>query len=157
MTNRIALILFLVIVAALAVLFVTIRDLAVRRITRAVPALSVAAVMAGIVTVGAGIASLFTPWQTVDAGQGVAVAAAAVAIICGYLLLVHSMRWGALAVVTPFRYTSLIWALLAGWFVFGDWPAWPTWIGAGLIVATGLFTLWRERALERRQARIARL
>ena len=143
--------------ALMAVLFVVVRDLAVRRISGEVPALSVAAAMAGIVTAGALVASVFTPWQAVTAGQGIAIAAASVAIVCGYLLLVFAMRWGALAVVTPFRYTALIWALLAGWLVFGDWPATPTWIGSALIVATGLFTLWRERALERRQARVARL
>ncbi|QFU07628.1 EamA-like transporter family protein [Rhodobacteraceae bacterium THAF1] len=141
--------------ALLSVLFVTIRDLTVRRITRSVPAFLVAAAMSGIVTVGAGIASLFTPWQSVGAGQSFAVTAAAIAIVGGYLFLVYAMRWGALAVVTPFRYTALIWALIAGWLVFGDWPAWPTWIGAGLIVATGLFTFWRERALELRLQRKA--
>jgi S-adenosylmethionine uptake transporter len=60
------------------------------------------------------------------------------------------MRVGDVSFVAPFRYTGLIWALVLGWLVFGDWPKPLTLIGAGIIVATGLFTLYRERALLRR-------
>ena len=55
-----------------------------------------------------------------------------------------AMRVGEVAVVTPFRYTSLVWALLLGWLVFGDWPRPLTLVGAALIAGTGLYTLWRE-------------
>ena len=42
---------------------------------------------------------------------------------------------------------SLLVALALGYLVFGDWPDRVTFIGAGLVVATGLFTLWRERKM----------
>jgi S-adenosylmethionine uptake transporter len=60
------------------------------------------------------------------------------------------MRAGDIGFIAPFRYTGLIWALLLGWFLFGDWPSTLTLTGAAIIVATGLFTLYRERALMRR-------
>jgi S-adenosylmethionine uptake transporter len=41
----------------------------------------------------------------------------------------------------------LLAALIIGWAVFGDWPAPLTLIGAGIVVTTGLFTLYRERQL----------
>ena len=58
---------------------------------------------------------------------------------------VMAMRHGEIGVVTQFRYTALLVALALGYFVFGDWPDGLTLIGAALVVATGLFTLWRER------------
>jgi S-adenosylmethionine uptake transporter len=60
------------------------------------------------------------------------------------------MRVGDIGAVAPFRYSSLLVALVAGYFVFGDWPDAITILGALIVVATGLFTLWRERKLERR-------
>jgi drug/metabolite transporter (DMT)-like permease len=44
-------------------------------------------------------------------------------------------------------YTSLIWALLFGWAIWGQLPASATWLGAPLIVAAGLLVIWRERRL----------
>jgi S-adenosylmethionine uptake transporter len=57
------------------------------------------------------------------------------------------MRVGEIGFVAPFRYTALVWALLLGWFVFGDWPRPLTLLGAAIVVATGIFTLYRERRL----------
>ena len=54
------------------------------------------------------------------------------------------MRVGEIGFVAPFRYTMLIWALVLGWLVFGDWPKPMTLAGAALVAATGLYTLWRE-------------
>jgi S-adenosylmethionine uptake transporter len=65
------------------------------------------------------------------------------------------MRVGEISFVAPFRYTSLIWALILGWVVFGDWPQTITLIGAAIVVASGLFTLYREAQVSRR-ARAAR-
>jgi hypothetical protein len=62
---------------------------------------------------------------------------------------------GEIGFVAPFRYTSLIWALLLGWMVFGDFPAPLTMLGAAIVVASGLFTFWRERQLANEQIRRA--
>ena len=82
-------------------------------------------------------------------------AGASAFIICGYSFSVMVMRVGEVSFVAPFRYTGLVWALILGLVVFGDWPAVPTLIGASLIVGTGIFTLLRERSL-RRQAKTLR-
>ena len=68
-------------------------------------------------------------------------------IIGGYFFSVRVMRVGEISFVAPFRYTGLVWALLLGWLAFGDWPTPLTLLGAGIVVATGLFTLYRERTL----------
>mgnify|MGYP006970156193 FL=1 len=50
----------------------------------------------------------------------------------------------------------MLWALLLGWFIFGDWQGTLTMIGAGIVVATGVFTLYRERALKIQAEKVRR-
>ena len=136
--------------ALISVLCVTARDLATRRLSRAVPSLMVTLCASTSVFVLAGLASLGTPWQPVSQDMSLLIIAAGLFVVGGYFFSVQVMRVGDVSFVAPFRYTGLIWALVLGWLVFGDWPKPLTLIGAGIIVATGLFTLYRERALLRR-------
>ena len=48
------------------------------------------------------------------------------------------------SVLSPFAYTNLIWTVSIGYLVFGDLPDRWTWLGAAVIVASGLYTLYRE-------------
>ncbi|NJN05564.1 MAG: DMT family transporter [Rhodobacteraceae bacterium] len=136
--------------ALISVLCVTARDLATRRLSRAVPSLMVTLCASTAVFVLAGLASLGTPWEPVSPDMRLLIIAAGLFVVGGYFFSVQVMRVGDVSFVAPFRYTGLIWALVLGWVVFGDWPKPLTLIGAGIIVATGLFTLYRERALLRR-------
>ena len=54
------------------------------------------------------------------------------------------MRVGEMGYVAPFRYTSLLAAIVLGLVVFGDWPDMWTWAGSGLVVGAGVYTIWRE-------------
>ncbi|MBN8805088.1 MAG: permease [Sphingopyxis sp. 65-8] len=63
------------------------------------------------------------------------------------LSLTGALRLAPVAVVTPMDYSSLLWSIACGWFFFGTLPAETTWIGAPLIVASGLFIAWREHRL----------
>lgn len=76
----------------------------------------------------------------------------AVAVVMGvsaYYAVVAGMRLGDVAVVTPFRYTRMVFALIVGATVFGETPDMFMVLGVSLIVGSGLFTLWRERLLRR--------
>ncbi|RVV96540.1 DMT family transporter [Mesobaculum littorinae] len=132
--------------ALLAVAFVTVRDLTARRMSREVPSFTVAISAAVAVTVFMGAGSVFVDWAPMGVGALLAGFGASVFVIAGYLCSVAAMRVGEIGAVAPFRYTSLLVALVLGFLVFGDWPATPTLIGGALVVATGLFTLYRERA-----------
>ena len=61
--------------------------------------------------------------------------------IAGYAALTEAMRSGQVSVVTPFRYTRLVFALLLGALVFGESPDAMTLLGAGVIVLAGIWTL----------------
>ena len=132
-----------------AVACVTVRDLAVRRMSGALPSLTVAFVAAAGVTLTFAFVAALQPWQPVSSGAALRLGAAAVSILLAYILSVATMRVGEIAVVAPFRYTGLVVALILGWLVFDEWPAALTLAGAALIVASGVFTLWREQTLAR--------
>ena len=61
--------------------------------------------------------------------------------------LTGALRLAPVAVVTPMDYSSLLWSIACGWWLFGTYPDEMTWIGAPLIIASGLFIVWREHRL----------
>ena len=65
--------------------------------------------------------------------------------ILAYAALTTAMRAGEVAVVTPFRYTRLVFAMVLGGLVFGERPDTATLTGAAIIVASGVFLLSRHR------------
>jgi drug/metabolite transporter (DMT)-like permease len=69
------------------------------------------------------------------------------------ICLTASLRFAPVPVVVPFDYTQLLWAVLLGWLVFADEPAPTTWLGAAIIIASGLYSLYREHRLGREAAR----
>ena len=138
-----------------AVAFVTLRDLATRRLSRDVPSVLVTLITSASIMVFFGLASLPQGWAPVDARAALLIGGAAVMLIGGYLFSIMVMRTGEISFVAPFRYTSLLWALLLGWAVFGDWPQPVTLAGAAIVVASGVFTLYREAQVSWR-ARAAR-
>lgn len=132
-----------------AVGFVVIRDLSTRRLSPAVPSLTVAVVTAVAITSMGGIGTVANGWVPVEFGVVLRLSGAAVFIIGGYLLSIMVMRVGEIAVVTPFRYTAMVWAILLGIIVFGDIPDGLTLIGSAIVVGIGVCTFYRERQVEK--------
>ena len=140
-----------------AVAAVTLRDLTTRRLPRDVPSITVAIYAAGSVSVAAALlAGADGGWPPIPPLAALLMLAAAACLVVGYLAAVAAMRVGEVGVVAPFRYTSLLYAIVLGWLVFGQLPGRMTLIGAAIVVATGLFTLYRERRLRRAGLRAVR-
>lgn len=135
--------------ALLAVLSITVRDLCARAMSSQVQSLTVTLLTSAVVTVAAGLAAVSEPWVPVTGIQAGMIVVAALLIGGGYLFSVMVMRVGDVAFTSTFRYSGLLWALLLGWLVFGDWPGPVTMAGAVLVVSAGAFTLYRERAQAR--------
>lgn len=124
---------------------VVVRDLAARSLSRAVPSIMVA-LCAGVAVLVMGlIGTVVQGWQPVGGREALLILFAAGMLTFGYTLSVMAMRVGEIGFVAPFRYSALIWAIFLGWFAFGTLPDGLTLFGAALVVATGMFTLWRER------------
>jgi drug/metabolite transporter (DMT)-like permease len=64
-----------------------------------------------------------------------------------HIFLTESYRYAAASVVAPFDYTAMLWALLLGWWMFDELPQPLVYVGAAIVVAAGLFVIWRERQL----------
>jgi drug/metabolite transporter (DMT)-like permease len=130
---------------------VVVRDLSVRKLQGKLPSAVVALGAAVAVTVMGWIGTALQGWTPISSAEGAKVLGAGLFLIVGYLTSVAAMRHGDIGLVAPFRYTSLLWAIVLGLVVFGDLPDFWTLVGAGIVVGAGLFTLWRERQLRRQK------
>jgi drug/metabolite transporter (DMT)-like permease len=125
--------------------FVVVRDLATRRFSKGLSSTTAAIWAAATVTAMGVIGVSQTGWQPVTLRAGAEIAGAAVFLIAGYILAIKVMRVGEIGVVAPFRYTSLLFAIILGWLLFGTLPDGWTLIGGAIVVASGIYMLWRER------------
>lgn len=131
-----------------AVACATMRDIAMRRMSHDVPSVFVALIAAvGVTGLGA-VGSLFTPWQPFTVTSGLQLTGAMTFMIFAYIASASAMRFGEIGFVAPFRYTSLLVALILGIVIFGEWPNTLALAGGAIVVATGLFTLYRETKLQ---------
>ena len=70
----------------------------------------------------------------------------------GQLFLTSSLRFAPVSAVVPFDYVQLLWAVLFGWLLWDTRPPATTWAGAAVIIASGLYTIYREHRLGRDRA-----
>lgn len=99
-------------------------------------------------TLAVGAAGLLTlPWGWSPVGLLDVAYLALIGVVAtlAHMCMNQSLRLAPAAVVVPYTYTSLLWAILLGWLFFADLPTLPMLAGAGIIVASGLFVLHRER------------
>ena len=121
------------------------RDLATRKIPNEIPSIFISAVTAvAITTVGGAMIVPMGGWQPVPLDVLARLALSSALLLVGYQTIVSAMRLGEISFIAPFRYTSLIWAIAIGFVFFGELPdLWMT-IGVAIIVASGLYTFYRE-------------
>ena len=133
--------------ALLTVVVMVARDLITRKLPSDTPSLLVAFGSATSITVVALIVAgptLLTPFTITE---GLSLAAAAFFIFLGYTFVILGVRSGEFGAVAPFRYTGIVFALLLGWLVFGEFPAPLVLLGSAIIVTSGLYSLFRENKL----------
>ncbi|GAB4366128.1 MAG: DMT family transporter [Kiloniellaceae bacterium] len=138
--------------AVVAVAFMVLRDLSTRRFSQAVPSLYVAFMTALLTGAFAGAVALTRDWQPMEPRHFGLLSASAGFLFFGYLFSIMAMRVGDVAVVSPFRYTIMIWAIVMGIVVFAEYPDRWTLTGAAIVVGMGIYTFYRERKLMRRAA-----
>jgi drug/metabolite transporter (DMT)-like permease len=128
-----------------SVICVVLRDLSTRYFSSDLPSTTGAIWASVAVTLMGGLGVVNEGWHPLTL-QGVGqTSAAAGFLIVGYLAAIKVMRVGDLAVVAPFRYTSLLFAILLGWARFGTLPDHLTLIGGAVVVASGVYMLMHER------------
>lgn len=130
-----------------SMLLIVLRDLVTRNLGRDINAATIAFHAALGVTVMGIVGGLGEAWVIPDLTQLALLTLGAGFLTLGYVTAVAAMRVGEIAYVAPFRYTSLIVAILAGLLIFGEMPDLWTLAGAALVVGAGVYTIWREAQL----------
>jgi drug/metabolite transporter (DMT)-like permease len=140
--------------AVLAVVGLAIRDLATRVAPITVSSIQLSGyAFASLIPAGLIVLSITGEVTLPSARNWGFLIAAQIFGMSAYVAIVAAMRLGDVSVITPFRYTRLIFALIIGIGIFGERPDMLTYMGAALIIASGLYTVLRERQLARRMAR----
>ena len=137
--------------AVLGVFGLSLRDLATRMVPARIGSAQLSA-WSFAATVPAGLVWNLVagaPWVTLDPPDWGLFAATQGVGVLAYGALVQATRRGAVAVVAPFRYSRIVFAMIVGTLVFGERPDFWTLAGTGIIVASGLYALWRETRLAR--------
>jgi drug/metabolite transporter (DMT)-like permease len=102
------------------------------------------------------LGSLPFGWVMPDAVDTAYLVAAGICGGIGQILLTQSYRFGEASLIAPFDYTSMIWALIVSLAIFGTWPSSIVLTGAAIVIAAGLFVIWREHRLGIERARSRR-
>ncbi|MCC0043695.1 MAG: DMT family transporter [Brucellaceae bacterium] len=129
-----------------SVCFAAARDLITRQLPHEIPSLLVSTTTAlGVTLAGAVLLVPLGGWSPMKAADIGFLAVAAVLLLVGYQFIIVAMRSGEIAFVAPFRYTSLLWAVMFGFFLFDERLNTPMIVGSALIIGSGLYSLYRER------------
>ncbi len=141
------------VLVVISVLFAAARDLATRAMPPAIPSLLITAATAIVVTVtGFVMVGVKGNWVPMEGVQVLTLAAAASFLFVGYQFIVLAMRTGEIAYVVPYRYTSLLFSILLGYLFFAEIPDAYTIVGSLVVIAMGIFTLYRELVRAREAA-----
>jgi drug/metabolite transporter (DMT)-like permease len=97
----------------------------------------------------AGAATMLWDYQPLDWAQ------TGILILCGVtgglgqICMTYSYRYAEPSLLAPFDYAAMIWAVALGYFIFAEVPERIVLAGAGVVIASGLYIVWRERQLHK--------
>jgi drug/metabolite transporter (DMT)-like permease len=139
------------VLAIIAVITLAVRDLVTRRLPPEVGSGLLSAGAFGSMGIAGLVLLLIGGQQAVapTAGQGALMAATLCFGLLGYITMVIATRIAEIAVIAPFRYSRLLFAMLLAVTVFGERPDALTLLGAALIAGAGIYAMWREARLRR--------
>lgn len=120
------------------------RDIITRMLTLTDSTTATFAVTTGVIILSGLVLSLFSGWAPIRLADLWLFALVAFFQGTAHFLLIETFRYAEAKTVAPFKYASILWAMLIGYLVWGETP--DAWIvgGGTLIVASGLYILHRE-------------
>jgi drug/metabolite transporter (DMT)-like permease len=121
------------------------RDMLTRAMPTALPTVLIALVTTMAVCLAGLAMALFESWQSLARMETAILAIAAVCAALGNYALIAACRGVDLSVVTPFRYSIVVWAILLSYFVWGETPDATSALGIALISAAGLYAVYSSR------------
>ncbi len=141
--------------AVMGVCGLGLRDLITRLSPPHIPSISLATWgFAATIPIGFGLILVSPVPNDITALSMSHMGAAILVTALGYYAVTQAMRMAPAAIVSPFRYTRLIFTMSLGILIFGERPDGLTLLGAAIILSAGLYALYRERKLALEQDRI---
>jgi drug/metabolite transporter (DMT)-like permease len=144
-------------VALVTAVLVAGRDLATRFVPSDVPSTVVALASTAAVGLAGVLAGIGETWPPLGGREMAYILGAGVLVTLGNLANIMAFRGTDVSVVSPFRYSVILWAIVLGIMVFGELPDPTAFLGIALIVGSGVYTIHRERVRQREAARAAAL
>lgn len=130
------------IVPVLAALTSAFRDTVTRYLSRSDTSIAIL-FWSMIAVIAAASLSALAGWKPVTPGALAWLAGCGVLNAAAHFLMIDSLRLGDASLVSPFRYTSLVWAAILGFLIWGHLPDLWTVLGAAVIIAGGIYIIER--------------
>ncbi len=132
------------------------RDLSTRALKQGIPTFLANAWASLFVCIGGAALQTFAGGWTMPNADEIRLLVYATGLgLVAYTAITIGLRIGETAAVAPFRYSRLVFAMIIGAILFGERPDALTYVGSALVIATGVYTLWRERRRRAEALRIA--
>jgi drug/metabolite transporter (DMT)-like permease len=131
------------------VVVVALRDLVTKRIPAHVPLLIIALANAIFVSLSGFGFSLLQGFQKIEFWQLELLLGAGLLVTCGYVFILATVRLGELSATAPFRYSEIVFAIIAGILIFNEYPDLFSYIGMALVIVAGLYAAHREAFQDR--------
>ncbi len=100
-----------------------------------------------LLTTCLGLATSLFGWRMPDRTDAALLLLMGVLGGLGQIMLTQAYRYAETSLIAPFEYTTMIWAVAVGWILFDELPVPAIVIGSAIVVAAGLFVIWREQRL----------
>lgn len=136
------------VVALASMLLIVLRDIVTRTFSAGIGSSTIAFYAAATITLTGFVLGVGEEWRMPDLREAGLLLLSAGFLTAGYITAVATMRVGEISLIAPLRYTSLVWAIVLGLVIFGEWPDLWTWLGSALVVGAGLYTILREQSVK---------
>jgi drug/metabolite transporter (DMT)-like permease len=135
--------------ALFSIFFSVTRDLITRGIGLGISSLTMAFASTGMIAIASLVFLFFETWQMPSLQALGFVLGAGVMLLAGQHWLIAALRTGEIVVVAPFRYSIVLWSVLAGLAIWHEFPDGVTLVGLAIVTGAGLYTFLREQKLSR--------
>jgi len=127
-----------------AAFFGAIRDVITRKITNSESSLTILITSMFLITL-LGYATYPLGWSEIQIKHLWLFLGSSVLVGLAQYLMIEAFRLGEVGLISPFKYSSLIWAIIIGFVVWGDIPNYLVLIGSVVVVLSGIYLLRGER------------
>ena len=132
--------------AAVATICYALSALTVRTLGRRNSSMAMVFWYLALVSIGSGLLAM-PEWRPIESGDWLWLAGIGISGALGQFWLTDAFRRAPPAVIAPFEYTAILWAFAIDWVFWSATPTGGLLVGAGIVVASGIYVIWDERRL----------